>query len=108
MGIKVGVDSRSYLRIRIFDRDLPPKIGGTRTLGRKGKSASVLSTLNLHPGAKHPVWIARINLPRLLTGSSTSILTYIKGLSRGLNADIGRKDFFEMAYRKVLESQSLL
>gem|GEM_PF-5914714 len=28
--------------------------------GRKGKSTSVLSTLNLHPGAKHPVCFARI------------------------------------------------
>jgi hypothetical protein len=29
--------------------------------GRKGESTSVLSTLNLHPGAKHPVRFARIN-----------------------------------------------
>jgi hypothetical protein len=28
---------------------------------RKGKSTSVLSMLNLHPGAKHPVCFARIN-----------------------------------------------
>jgi hypothetical protein len=30
--------------------------------GRKGKNTSVLSTLNLHPGAKHPVFFARIIL----------------------------------------------
>jgi hypothetical protein len=35
--------------------------------------------------------------PRLLTGSSTRILKYVEDLRRGLNADIGRKDFFEMA-----------
>jgi len=28
----------------------------------KGKSTSVLSTLNLHPGAKHPVCFARIEV----------------------------------------------
>jgi hypothetical protein len=28
----------------------------------KGKRTSVLSTLNLHPGAKHPVCFARTNL----------------------------------------------
>jgi hypothetical protein len=31
------------------------------------------------------------------TGSSTRILRYVEDLRRGLNADIGRKDFFEMA-----------
>jgi hypothetical protein len=40
----------------------------------------------------------RINPPRL-TGSSTRILKYVEDLRRGLNADIERKDFFEMAYR---------
>jgi hypothetical protein len=29
-------------------------------IGRKGKITSVLSTLNLQPGAKHPVYLARI------------------------------------------------
>ena len=57
----------------------------------------MLSTLNLHPGAKHPVCLARINPPCLLTGSSTRILHYVEDLMRGLNADIGRKDFFEVA-----------
>jgi hypothetical protein len=32
-----------------------------------------------------------------MTGSSTRILEYVEDLRRGLNADIGRKDFFEMA-----------
>jgi hypothetical protein len=40
----------------------------------------------------------RINPPRLLTGSSTRILWYVEDLRRGVNADIGRKDFFEIAY----------
>jgi len=29
------------------------------------------------------------------------ILRYVEDLRRGLNADIGRKDFFEMTYRKT-------
>jgi hypothetical protein len=32
-----------------------------------------------------------------MTGSSTRILKYVEDLIRELNADIGRKDFFEMA-----------
>jgi hypothetical protein len=32
-----------------------------RFVADKGKSTSVLSTLNLHPGATHPVCSARIN-----------------------------------------------
>ena len=36
------------------------------------------------------------NPSRLLTGFSTRILKYVDDLIRGLNADIGRKDFFEM------------
>ena len=39
-----------------------PQSGGLEfsATGRKGESTSVLSTLNLHPGAKHPVCFARI------------------------------------------------
>jgi len=33
---------------------------GFSAIGRKGESTSVLSTLNLQPGAKHPVCLARI------------------------------------------------
>ena len=40
---------------------------------------------------------ARFNPPRLLTGSSTRIPKYSEELKRGPNAEIGPKDFFEMA-----------
>ena len=40
---------------------------------------------------------ARITPPRLLTGPPTRILKVVEDLRRGLNADIGRKDVFEIA-----------
>jgi hypothetical protein len=36
--------------------------------------------------------------PRLLTGSSTRILKYVEDLKRGSNAEVGPKDYFEIAY----------
>jgi hypothetical protein len=40
----------------------------------------------------------------MLTGSSTRILKYVEDLIRGLNADIGRKDFFETASKNAPRS----
>jgi hypothetical protein len=37
------------------------------------------------------------NPPRLLTGSSTRILKYVEDLKRGFNAEVGPKDYFEIA-----------
>jgi hypothetical protein len=37
------------------------------------------------------------NPPRLLTGFSTRILKYVEDLKRGFNADVGPKDYFEIA-----------
>jgi hypothetical protein len=41
--------------------------------------------------------------PAPLTGSSTRILKYVEDLRRGLNADIERKDFFEIASGSIGE-----
>jgi hypothetical protein len=65
-------NNRSYLKISIFRSRSPAK-------DRRDKNAR-----------------PRINPPRL-TGSSTRILKYVVDLRRGLNTDIERKDFFEMA-----------
>jgi hypothetical protein len=65
-------ESRSYFKIRIFGRDLPPRSAGQE---REAEVQPVPS----------------------LTGSPTRILKYVEDLMRDLNADIGRKDFFEMA-----------
>ncbi|PLX52584.1 MAG: hypothetical protein C0611_07805, partial [Desulfobacteraceae bacterium] len=40
---------------------------------------------------------ASFNPPRLLTGSSTGILKYVEDLRRGSNAEVGPKDYFEIA-----------
>jgi hypothetical protein len=40
------------------------------------------------------------NPPRLLTGSSTRILKYVEDLKRGSNAEVGPKDYFEIASYK--------
>ncbi len=37
------------------------------------------------------------NPPRLLAGSSTRILKYVEDLKRGFNAEVGPKDYFEIA-----------
>jgi hypothetical protein len=63
---------RSYLKIRIFVRDLPQRSAGQE---REAEDQSAPSA----------------------TGSSTRILKYVEDLRRGLTADIGRKGFFEMA-----------
>jgi len=55
-------------------------------------------------GSRSPAKIQRdkkagpsFNPPRLLTGSSTHILKYVEDLKRGFNAEVGPKDYFEMA-----------
>jgi hypothetical protein len=44
---------------------------------------------------------ASFNPPRLLTGSSTRILKYVEDLKRGPNAEVGPKDYFEIASNKI-------
>jgi hypothetical protein len=39
-----------------------------RFMADKSKNTSMLSTLNLHPGAKHPVCFARINIRTRISG----------------------------------------
>ena len=46
--------------------------------GRNGKSTSVLSPLNLYPGAKHPVCFARINRHRAPYSGCGVLLTQIE------------------------------
>jgi hypothetical protein len=41
-----------------------------------------------------------------LAGSSTRILRYVEDLSRGLNADIGRKDHFAVASNRFWEVEN--
>src|SRR5210317_1098643 len=64
---------RSHLKIKILVQDPPLKTSGIKKRGRV------------------------LTRPVCWTGSSTGILKYVEDLKRGANAEVGPKDYFEMA-----------
>ena len=64
---------RSYLKIKILVQDPPLKPSGIKRRGRV------------------------LTRPVKIPGSSTRILKYVEDLKRGSNAEVGPKDYFEIA-----------
>jgi len=64
---------RSHLKIKILVQDPPLKTSGIKKRGRV------------------------LTRPVCWTGSSTGILKYVEDLKRGTNAEVGPKDYFEIA-----------